>query len=237
MLLEGKKALVTGGSRSIGLAIAKHFLKKGANVVISGKKTKIDSSLPFDYHSVDFSDTQAVSNFAKEIEQMNIDILVNCAGINIIDQFCDIKKADFNQIQQINVTAPFELCQAVLPSMKSQSWGRIINISSIWGNISKAGRAAYSTSKFGIDGMTAALAAEFAQHGVLANCISPGFIETDLTRSTLGEQGMKEIAEAIPMKRLGQAEEIAALAAWLASTENSYISGQNIVIDGGFTRV
>lgn len=237
MLLNGKKALVTGGTRGIGLAIAERFKKEGASVVITGKRPEIGLSQAFDYYSIDFSDSQAVSDFAKTLKQKPFDILVNCAGINIISNFCDIEKKEFDKIQQINVAAPLQLCQAVLPHMKAQSWGRILNISSIWGKISKAGRASYSASKFAIDGMTAALAAEVAQHDILANCISPGFIDTDLTRSTLGEVGMKEITATIPIGRLGQAEEIAALAVWLASPENSYISGQNIAIDGGFTRV
>jgi len=121
--------------------------------------------------------------------------------------------------------------------MKYNNWGRIINIASIWGCLGKRGRAAYSASKFGIDGMTASLAAEVAKYGILVNSVSPGFIYTDLTREILGEHGMKEVTEQIPMGRLGQPHEIAELVSWLVSMENSYISGQNIIIDGGFTRV
>jgi len=129
------------------------------------------------------------------------------------------------------------LCKAVLPHMVSNSWGRIVAISSIWGKISKPQRASYSTSKFAIDGMIAALAAEVAASGVLANSVAPGFIDTDLTRTVLGEAGMAEMAAMVPAKRFGQPEEIANFVAWLASPENTYISGQNIAIDGGFTRV
>jgi 3-oxoacyl-[acyl-carrier protein] reductase len=121
--------------------------------------------------------------------------------------------------------------------MRKNQWGRIINISSIFGVVSKEFRAPYSMSKFGLDGMTAALAAEVAADGILANCVAPGFIDTELTRSVLGESGIAAITAGIPIGRLGQPEEIAALVAWLVSPENTYISGQNIVIDGGFSRV
>jgi 3-oxoacyl-[acyl-carrier protein] reductase len=121
--------------------------------------------------------------------------------------------------------------------MKRNRWGRIVNISSIFGNISKEFRASYSASKFGLDGMTAALSAEVSEFNILANCIGPGFIDTEMTRNVLGEKGMMELKDRIPMKRLGQPEEIAALVSWLVSDENTYLTAQNIMIDGGFTRV
>ena len=108
---------------------------------------------------------------------------------------------------------------------------------SIFATISKERRGAYSASKFALDGMTAALAAEAAADGVLANCVAPGFIDTDLTRRVLGPKGMAEMAARIPARRLGKPAEIAAFVAWLASPENTYISGQQLVIDGGFSRV
>ena len=133
--------------------------------------------------------------------------------------------------------APFILCQAVIPYMKQQNWGRIVNLTSIFGNISKEYRAPYSSSKFGLDGMTTALAAEVSEFGILANSVGPGFIDTDMTRNVLGEKGMSELKDKIPMKRLGQVDEIASLVSWLVSEENTYMSGQNLMIDGGFSRV
>ena len=121
--------------------------------------------------------------------------------------------------------------------MKENCWGRIVNITSIWGNITKEYRASYSSSKFGLDGMTVALASELSEMGILANSVGPGFIDTDLTRTILGEEGIEEVLGQIPIKRLGQVNEIASLVSWLVSNENTYISGQNIMIDGGFTRV
>ena len=120
--------------------------------------------------------------------------------------------------------------------MKERKWGRIINITSIWSQKSKEHRASYSASKFGLDGITAALSAELSEYGILSNSVSPGFIDTDMTRKILGESGMKDIEKQIPIKRLGNTREIAELVYWLTSESNSYISGQNVFIDGGFIR-
>lgn len=235
--LTGKKAVVTGGTRGIGQAIAMRLKTEGAVVSITGTQPAATFSSDFIYHGVDFSSADAVTSFARLLEVTEPDILVNCAGINMVNEFCGIPLDDFMAIQQVNVTAPFQFCQAVIPGMKKNGWGRIVNITSIWSKLSKTGRASYSASKFAVDGMTAALAAEVAPFGILANCVAPGFIETDLTKKILGEKGMEEMAAQVPIKRLGKPNEVAALVAWLCGPDNSYISGQNIVIDGGFTRV
>ena len=235
--MKGKKALVTGGTRGIGLSIAKHFRDQGAEVVITG--TRPDGIPPegVEYLSIDFSDLPATEKFASKIAEMSFDILINNAGINVISPFAEIELDDFLKIQQVNVTAPMLLCRAVIPAMRSKSWGRVVNISSIWGKISKTHRASYATSKFALDGLTASFAAEVASFGILANCVAPGFIETDMTRQILGEDGIRELLKQVPIGRLGQPEEIATFVGWLASTNNTFISGQNIAIDGGFTRV
>jgi len=144
---------------------------------------------------------------------------------------------DFDKILHVNLRTPFQLCQAVIPYMKKNEWGRIINITSVFGNITKKYRAPYSSSKFALDGMTASLAAEVSEFGILANCIGPGFIDTDLTRAVLGKEGIAEIKKTIPMNRLGSVKEISSLVSWMVSEENTYISGQNLMIDGGFSRV
>jgi 3-oxoacyl-[acyl-carrier protein] reductase len=186
---------------------------------------------------VDFSDRARSEAFAAKVGGLGFDILINNAGLNKISPFENIDVADFDRIQEVNVRAPLLLCKAVLPSMRRKGWGRIVNISSIFGQITKEQRASYSSSKFALDGLTAALAVEVAADGVLANCVAPGVIDTELTRTVLGEQGMAQLASQVPMRRLGKAEEIASLVAWLAGTENTFLTAQNIVIDGGFTRV
>ena len=231
------RAVVTGATRGIGYAIAERLIKDGIEVIATGTSEKADYPDGASYYPVDFLNDSSLKAFVEYIRQQKIDILVNNAGINKIDEFANIDIDDFDRILKVNLRTPFLLCQAVIPHMKENSWGRIVNITSIWGNITKEYRASYSSSKFGLDGMTVALASELSEMGILANSVGPGFIDTDLTRSVLGEKGIAEVLGQIPIKRLGQANEIASLVSWLVSNENTYISGQNIMIDGGFTRV
>jgi len=235
--LKKLPVLVTGGTRGIGHAVAKAFLEQGAEVHVTG--TKKDGKGPHGsiFHFCDFSNSKNIENFCAKLEQKNIEVLINNAGINKTGAFADLKPEDFLQIHQVNLYSAFRLIQAVLPGMISKKWGRIVNITSIFSIVSKEFRAPYSASKFGMDGMTASLAAEVAESGVLVNSVAPGFIDTELTRKVLGESGMEEITAKIPLGRLGTQGEVAKLVLWLASNENTYVSAQNIAIDGGFSRV
>lgn len=235
--MSQRTALVTGGTRGIGRAIAETLLKRGDKVIVTGTKPDGQPPAGASFEVIDFTDGVAIQAFADRVAAMNIDILVNNAGTNKIAPFAEIEPKDFALIQAVNVTAPFLLSRAVLAHMKKRGWGRIVNISSIWGKISRAQRGSYSTSKFALDGMTAALAAEVAKDGILANCVSPGFIDTELTQRMLGADGLAQVVQEIPLGRLGNVDEIATFVSWLAGPENTYISGQNIAIDGGFTRV
>ena len=232
-----KCAVVTGATRGIGFSIADRLVRDGLEVIATGTKKNAIHPNGTSYYPVDFLNDDSVDNFVQFLKGRQIDILVNNAGINKISDFTSINIEDFDQILRVNLRTPFQLCQAVIPNMKENNWGRIVNLTSIFGNISKEYRASYSSSKFGLDGMTAALSAEVSEFGILANSVGPGFIDTDLTRSVLGDRGIAEIKKGIPMKRLGRIDEIASLVSWLVSKENTYISGQNIMIDGGFSRV
>ncbi len=229
--------MVTGGTRGIGAAISRELAGSDVEVVVTARTSESAAQSQFECHIVDFSDANAVEVFAAEVAEMSIDILVNNAGINIISPFSDIAREDFQQVQQVNLTTPLRLCQAALPYMRARNWGRIVNVTSIFAEVSKEQRASYSASKFGLIGLTKALAAEVARDGILANCVSPGVIETDLTQAILGLEGIEALRREIPMGRLGQPEEIAALVGFLVDDRNSYISGQVIVIDGGFVSV
>lgn len=237
MNLTRRKALVTGGTRGIGAAIAIRLITEGVNVTVTGTSRSTAGPEGAAFCVIDFSDIEATEHFVAEVAKADYDILINNAGINRIGPFAEIAAQDFDLIQRVNVRAPFRLCQAVIPHMREQGWGRIVTLSSIFGVVSREYRAPYSASKFAVDGMTAALAAEVAQFGILANCVAPGFIDTELTRNVLGVDGMAELANHVPARRLGRADEVASLVSWLCSPENSYISGQNLVIDGGFVRV
>ena len=235
--INNKNVLVTGGTRGIGHAIVKEFISKGYNVYYTGTHQPTPDISTASFMPVDFLNDSAFTEFKKNVSNLNIDILVNNAGINIIGEFENYSTDNFKKLLKVNIETPFELCQSVLANMKKKNWGRIVNISSIFGKISKEYRAPYSSTKFALDGMTIGLAAEVAPYGILANCVAPGFIDTELTHKILGAKGIAELTERIPIKRLGKSEEIAKLVVWLSSDENSYLTGQNIAIDGGFTRV
>ena len=238
MRFSDKKVFVTGASRGLGRAIAQAFRNEGAWVTgtHTGKNNEAEDVCQ-EWVTADFSDVKQIKACAESLRQAGADVLVNNAGINKIAPFVDIALEDFLSIQQVNVLAPLLLCQAAIPGMQKKGWGRIVNISSIWGKISKEHRASYSASKFAIDGLTLALAAEHSAEGILANSVAPGFIDTELTRRVLGEAGMKTLVSSVPASRLGRVDEVAGLVLWLASEENTYLMGQNIAIDGGFSRV
>lgn len=227
---------MTGGTRGIGRAIAIRLAVDGASVTVTGTGAS-EPPAGCDLRLVDFTDRQVTEALAADIRTWELDILVNNAGINRVAPFADIRPQDFDRLHQVNVRAAFLFCQAVVPHMRRKRWGRIVNITSIFGIVGKELRGSYSASKFALDGMTAALAAEVAADGILANCVAPGVIDTELTRRVVGEQGLADLLSRVPIGRLGRAEEVAAFVAWLVGPENTFISGQNIAIDGGFTRV
>src|SRR5260370_13248585 len=163
--LKGRSALVTGATRGIGSAIAAGLQAEGADVVVTGR-TAVERP-GIQCLTVDFEDRAALEAFARQVRDEKFDILVNNAGINAIAPFERIDVGDFDRVQQVNVRAPLLLCQALVPRMRKQGWGRIVNIASVFGVVSKEQRASYSASKFALDGLTAALAAEVAASGVL----------------------------------------------------------------------
>jgi NAD(P)-dependent dehydrogenase (short-subunit alcohol dehydrogenase family) len=219
------KVLITGSSRGLGNGILNTYAEQGYEVYGLWSES---------YNLSDYREIEEACNWVKTLK---IDILINNAGINKIDSFLDINPEDYERIHRLNVYAPFRLCQTVLPHMILNKWGRIVNIGSVWGKLSKSGRASYSSSKFAIDGLTLALAAEFSNKGILANCICPGFIDTDMTRKNLGVSGINKMLERVPINRLANIQEIAEFVYWIGSDENTYVSGQNFAIDGGFSRV
>ena len=233
-----QNALVTGGTRGIGKQIAEDLVDLGAQVIITGTKEpkgKISQNIQF--VPANFLDDSSTDDFLNMISNETFDVCINNAGINRIDPFREVKHEDWNDIIKVNLTAPFKVQQTVSRSMVRRKYGRVVNIASVWSEISTPKRASYSSSKFGLRGLTLASAAELAQYNVLINAVSPGFTLTDLTRNVLGPERMKEIAQQIPMRRMAEVDEISRVVLFVASRLNTYISGQNIVADGGFVNI
>lgn len=241
----GKAALVTGGSRGIGRAISNLLLEFGCQVTVTARTE--ESLLSFiqtvpaswrerlDTIVCDFNLDEQVRELEQCLGNKPTDILINCAGVNKIGLLEDISFNEFSEIQRVNVEGPFRLCKAAVVGMAARDWGRIVNVTSIFGSVSKAHRLSYSTSKFALHGMTKSLALDYAERGVLVNAVAPGVIETTLTRNVLGDDGVKKILASIPVGRLGKPEEIAKMIVFLASEANSYVTGQQIIVDGGYT--
>ena len=244
----GRTVLVTGATRGIGAAISEAFRDANANVIATG--TNPDSIAELNrqaeaagienirYLAVDFSDRESLDAFLEAIDgEARIDVCVNNAGINRINPIDEILVEDLDAVLDINLRAPFLVCRSVTRLMKKAGYGRIVNIASIWSVISKPGRSVYAATKFGLVGMTKTLAAELAASNILVNAVSPGFVETEMTATTLSEDERRALASQVPINRFAQPVEIAKVVLFLASDQNTYLTGQNIVVDGGFVSV
>jgi 3-oxoacyl-[acyl-carrier protein] reductase len=238
---SGKIALVTGGTKGIGKQIASDLLRLGADVYVTGTSSDPPQDSPGGterYWGVDFTDRADTERFLGVVEKMErIDICINNAGINRINPIDETLVKDWDDIAAVNLDAPFLVTRCVSKIMKANQYGRIINISSIFGVISKAKRSLYSMSKFGLRGLTVSSAIDLASYNILVNSVSPGFVMTDLTQRILGPVEMERMAKEVPMGRFAQPEEISRAVLFLASDLNSYISGQNLIIDGGYVNV
>lgn len=242
--LSNKCALVTGASGGIGGAIAKALYSQGSKVALSGTRVEPLRALAEELGDrayvvpCNLSDVDAVKALSKTAaDQMGgIDILVNNAGITRDNLFMRMSDEDWQQVLDINLTSTMHLMKSVMRTMMKQRFGRIINITSIVGVTGNAGQVNYAASKAGMIGMTKSFAQEIASRGITANCIAPGFIETAMT-SELPETVIKNMLGSIPQGRMGNADEIAATVAFLASNEASYITGQTLHVNGGMAMI
>lgn len=243
-MLTGRNAIVTGGSRGIGKAIALELARNGANVAIiySGNQTAAketvkeinDLGRSGIAYQCDVSSYEATSNTVKEILETykSIDILVNNAGITKDGLVLTMDEESFDRVVDTNLKGTFHMIRQVYPIMMKQRKGRIINISSVAGLMGNPGQANYASAKAGVIGLTKSVAKELAGRGVTCNAIAPGFIETDMT-AVLSDRIKDAAVTQIPLNRMGRAEEVAYLAVFLASEMAGYITGEVIRIDGG----
>jgi 3-oxoacyl-[acyl-carrier protein] reductase len=217
-----KKVLITGSSRGIGYDIAKLYRQHGYEVIAPTKE------------ELDLASVESIEKYITNLQSCCFDILINNAAINKIGRIETITVEDWQQVMTVNLTAPFLLTQHIIPYMISQQWGRIVNISSCYSLISRIGRAAYSTSKAGVNALTRTTALECATNHILVNSVCPGFVETDMTQQNNNPEQIEAICQQIPLERLAKPKEIADLVLFLGSEKNSYITGQDVIIDGGF---
>jgi NAD(P)-dependent dehydrogenase (short-subunit alcohol dehydrogenase family) len=243
--LSGKVALVTGGSKGLGKAMARVFAEHGANVVISSrhddelqaalKEIKEGLSIEAASFVADMTRRQDVQGLADAaVKQFgHVDILVNNAGGNTPQAIDQITDADWDRIIELNLTSCMAMSRALVPQMKSRRWGRIIHISSIMGLGSKEERHAYSATKAALIGMARSMAIELGPFGITVNCLAPGPFLTDLPGKLLSDAEKKSFAGRTALGRWGEPRELAGPALLLASEAGSYITGTTVVVDGG----
>jgi 3-oxoacyl-[acyl-carrier protein] reductase len=237
----GSTALVTGASRGIGEAIAKTLLDAGATVAITSTGTAPDwiKDRPAVTHfALDFERDESIENFLREIESVGpLDILVNNAGVHQPEPIDEISSQAWQRLFRVNVYGPTMLTKHIATQMKTARRGRIVNIASIAGTVCKRNAGVYSSSKLGLIGLTRASAVDLAPYGVLVNAVSPGTTRTDMVEQILTPDLQRTFLAGIPLGRFGEPQEIANVAVFLASEWNTYITGQNIIVDGGTTIV
>ncbi len=245
--LSGKVALVTGGSKGLGASMARALALAGANVIINSRHDEeLRSALPLiledstaqgAFIAADIAQRADVLRLAREsaLPFGPVDILVNNAGINIVAPFEAVQDEDWDHVLALNLYGPMALSRALIGSMAQQGWGRVIHVSSVFGETSRSGRAAYSASKAGLLGLTKAMALEYAKQGVTINALLPGPFETPLT-STLhpDPEARSWWTDRVPLGRWGQPKEIEGPLLLLASDAGRFITGTSLVVDGGW---
>ncbi|MCE5196669.1 MAG: 3-oxoacyl-[acyl-carrier-protein] reductase [Negativicutes bacterium] len=241
-MLQGKTAVITGGSRGIGAAICSLYAKNGANIALiyrqdQAKAAQLQAQLAvypvkISIYPCNVADAGQVGLTFQKIaaDFGSIDILVNNAGITKDKLLLAMKEADFDEVIAVNLKGAFNTIKQVYPIFMKQKSGKIINISSVAGLSGNAGQANYAAAKAGLIGLTKTVAKELASRGICCNAIAPGFITTEMTKNLSADNAL---AEQIPLKRFGTAEEVAELALFLASAQANYITGEVIRVDGG----
>jgi NAD(P)-dependent dehydrogenase (short-subunit alcohol dehydrogenase family) len=245
--LTGKVALVTGGSKGLGKAMARGLAEAGADIVISSRHdNELKTALTEILKGTDRKGAYLVADMAKRseadklakfaIEKFGrVDILINNAGTNVPQAVDEITDVEWDRIMEINLNSVMALTRAVVPQMKPRKWGRIIHISSIMAFVSNNGRNIYSATKAALVGMARSSALDLGAHGITVNCIAPGPFLTDLPASVLSKEEQERFAKMTALGRWADPKELVGTALLLASDAGSYITGSTFIVDGGFT--
>jgi 3-oxoacyl-[acyl-carrier protein] reductase len=233
-----KTAIVTGADGGIGKAIAESLLKLNAKVIITGIEQAPEWSKHYSkciFYQLDFLSKKSFEAFCQKINnESSIDILINNAGIQIKHAIDDIKDDDWDKVLAINLTGTMKMMRLVVPFMKKQNSGKIVNISSVAGIISKPTQSSYSTTKAGIIALTKSSALDLATYNIQVNSLCPGTTQTPMVENVLNDQQKEAILKNVPMKRFAKVSEIADFALFLCSKYNTFMTGQPVVVDGGF---
>ena len=233
---EKQNILVTGASSGIGKSIALCFASMGANVLATGSRNKCEFNYSnITYKKVNFLNKSEFKVFLEFITTKPFDVCVNNAGINRKNSFTNTRQKDWEDTLFLNTEAPMKIIKNIINNMIDQKHGRIVNISSLWSMIGAPNRLSYISSKHALNGITVSAASEFSKYNVLVNSVSPGFVLTDMTKNNLNKKQIDKIIASIPINRMCEPDEIAKVVMFLCSKSNSYISGQNLVVDGGMS--
>ena len=240
-----RSALVTGAASGMGAAIARRLDADGARVVVADIQADMGAEVAASltggmFVEMDLSRSESVTAAAGQVlaEVGTVDILVNCAGFDVVKPFLDTDEDLWDSLIAVNLYGPLRTTKAFLPGMVERGWGRIVNISSDAGRVGSSGEGVYSACKGGQIAFTKTIAREVARSGVTVNCVCPGPTDTPPVRRTLAEGGekyMQALVRAIPMRRLGQPEDIAAAVAYLVSEEAGFVTGQTLSVSGGMS--
>lgn len=243
-MLEGQTCLVTGSSRGIGRGIAKELGARGADVVVNYRSSEGEAYEVVDAIENDGGTAVAIQGDVSEkaeVEAMQdaihdvygpVDVLVNNAGITIDKKFENMTRADWDRVIQVNLGGVFNCTKVFFDDIRNSDQGRVINISSVVGQQGNYGQANYATTKSGLFGFTRTIALELASTGATANCVAPGFVETDMLE-TVPERVQEKILDRIPLNRFASVEDVSGIVRFLASKESSYMTGQILAVNGG----
>lgn len=235
---KNKTVLITGGEGGIGKTATNQFLKLGAKVIVTTTKKEFINrgTNKKIYMYLDFNIKSSFKNFLNNLKKIKkIDVLINNAGINELASINEINESFLEKIHKVNLIGPALMTKEISKIMIKNKSGKIINISSIFGVVGKEKRSLYSSTKFGLIGLTKSTSLDLAKHNILVNSVSPGVIGTGLTKKVLSLKELKKIKKEIPLNKLGEPKDVSYLICFLCSKFNKYITGQNFLIDGGYT--